>query len=285
MENCNLSEFKDILNYLEIEEKKSKLREGSVRLKNPQPEFVVDNKIIDKKIINKNTAHGFDISEFKNKMKERLISDFNRSRKYRKTHISVTELLQCPRKVFYNRKNYSIDLDEEFKFVNLYLTRKIGNVLHNEVQKLYKFDEIEKTVISEKYKVKGRVDAILDKSIIELKTTDKQKYQDIYDKNHYHQGVIYAYILGSEYGYEITNISIVYIFRDLKSIKVHNLPPDPKLAESFLNRSLIISDCLKKNVVPSITEIKDEDCLYCSYKKYCKKNDEIKTKPTSKFLL
>ena len=286
-----MSEFTDILNFLEKEEKKIK-SEGSIKpvkvRKNPQPQFIVNNKIVEKEIVRRsnNDIQGFDVEEFKVLMREELIKGYNRSKKYRKKYISVTELLSCPRKVFYNRKNYPIDLEEEFKFANLYLIRDIGNAIHSAVQKLYKFDECEKTVISEKFNVKGRIDAILGKSIIELKSTDKEKYQDIYDKSHYHQGVIYAYLLGSEYGYEITNISIVYVFRDLKTIKVHNLPTNPNLAKSFLDKSLVISECLKNNVVPSITEIPENECQWCSYKKYCKeKEPQQQTKPKSKFLL
>jgi len=280
-----VSEFTNILNFLEKEEKKIKKSESSIKRKNSQPKIIVNNKITEKKIIKNPTTQGFDTDQLQTLMREELIKGFNRSKKYRKKYISVTELLLCPRKVFYNRKNYSIDLNDEFRFANLYLIRNIGNAVHNSIQKIYKFDECEKTVISEKFNVKGRIDAILDKSIIELKTTDKQKYQDIYDKNHYHQGIIYSYILGSEYGYEITNISVVYIFRDLKTIKVHNLPPDPNLAKSFLDRSLVISDCLKNNVVPSITNIPEDECIWCSYKKYCKKTEPPKIKTKSKFLL
>lgn len=284
-----MSEFTDVLNFLENEEKKIKQSESSVKptkvRKNSQPQLIVNNKILDKQIIKKSTKQGFDTNQLQVLMREELIKGFYRSKKYRKKYISVTELLSCPRKVFYNRKNYDIDLQEEFRFANLYLIRNIGNAVHSSIQKLYKFDECEKTVISEKFNVKGRIDGILDKSIIELKTTDKQKYQDIYDKNHYYQGLIYSYLLGSEYGYEITNISIVYIFRDLKTIKVHNLPPDPELAKPFLDRSLVITDCLKKNIVPSITNIPEDECRWCSYKKYCKKIEPLKTKPKSKFLL
>ena len=301
--------FAGIIEYLEEEEKKIKAG-GSVKSRkigeNPQSKhiinkpivkelnsLVVDNKIIEKKIdSNKQKDNGFDVDKFQKLMRENLIKEYHRSKKYRKSQISVTELLSCPRKIYYNRKNYSIDLNEEFKFSNLYLIRKVGNSVHSAIQKVYNFDESEKTIISEKFNVKGRVDAILGTSIIELKTTDKQKYQDIYDKNHYYQGIIYAYILGIEYGYEITNISIVYIFRDLKSFKVHNLPPDSTLAKLFLDRSLMISDCLIKNIVPSvkessvpsITDIPEEECVYCSYKKYCDKTTPVK-KSTSGFLL
>ena len=284
-----MSEFTYILNFLEKEEKKIKKSEGSIKpdkvRKNPQQQFIVDNKIIEKEIIKNKKIQGFDIDQLQTLMRNELINGFNRSKKYRKKYISVTELLSCPKKVFYNRKNYSIDLNEEFRFANLYLIRNIGNAVHNSIQKIYKFDECEKTVISEKFNVKGRIDAILGKSIIELKTTDKEKHQDEYDRNHYYQGIIYAYILNNECGYEITNISIVYIFRDLKTIKVYNLPTDNDLAKSFLDRSLVISNCLKNDIVPTITDIPESECTWCLYTKYCKKSEPLKTKSKSKFLL
>jgi len=279
-----MSEFTEILNFLEEEEKKIKKSKDHIKPINVQknPQLIVNNKIIDKNVIKKPTVQGFDIDELQDNMRKQLINDFNRSKKYIKKYIYVSELILSPRIVFYNRKNISIDLQEEFKFSNLYLIRKVGNAVHSAIQKIYKFDEVEKTVISEKFNVKGRIDAILDKSIIELKTTDKEKYQDTYDINHFNQGTIYAYIIG-EYGYEINNISIVYIYRDLKMISIHNLPPDPGLAKSFLDRSLIITDCLENNVVPSIIDIPEDECGWCSYKKYCKKSELPKSK--SKFLL
>lgn len=281
-----MSEFTDILNFLEKEEKKinseDSIKPHMVR-ENPQRNTIIDNKVIEKELIKKQTTQGFDEDKFQTLMREELIKGFHRSKKYRKKYISVSELLMCPKKVFYNRKNYTIDLQEEFRFANLYLIRNVGNTVHNSIQKLYKFDECEKTVISEKFNVKGRIDALLDKSIIEFKTTDKEEYKETYDKKHYYQGIIYAYLLCNDYGHEITNISIVYIFRDLKTIKVHNLPYDPVLAKSFLDRSLIITDCLKNNTIPSITNIPEEECQWCSYKKYCDKTKPLKTK--SKFLL
>jgi CRISPR/Cas system-associated exonuclease Cas4 (RecB family) len=283
-----VSEFTEILNFLEKEENKIKEFGGSVRpvkvQRNP-PQLIIDNKNIEKEIIKKSTVQGFDSNQLQILMRDELIKEYHRIKKYAKKYISVTELITCPRKVFYNIKNYPINLEEEFRFANLYLIKKIGNDIHNLIQKIYKFDENEKTVISEKFNVKGRVDAILDESVIELKTTDKYKYQDTYEKIHYYQGIIYAYLLNNEYGYKINNISIVYIFRDLKTIKVHNLLPDHELAKSFLNRSLIISDCLNKNTVPSITDIPEEECQWCSYKKYCNEKEPINTKSKSKFLL
>jgi CRISPR/Cas system-associated exonuclease Cas4 (RecB family) len=206
----------------------------------------------------------------------------------------VSDLISCPKKVYFQCKKYTIDLQNTFKFSYLHLIKKVGNLVHKIVQELYKFDEIEKTIISKKYNVKGRIDAIKGNTLYELKTMDNEKFENkkdqngneipvSYEQNHYHQGLIYAYILNNDYNYKIRNISIVYFGRNLKTVfPFNNLPLNDSIAESFLNKSFIISDSLKKNILPR--EENTSDCTFCPYKKYCKENIE-NIKPKSKFIL
>ncbi len=249
--------------------------------------------------INNDFSSGFDVSMFEQLMRDELIKEYYQSDKYVKTYISVTELISCLKKIYFQRKKYKIDLQSEFRFSYLFFMKKIGNLIHKLVQQLYKFDEVEKTVISKKFNVKGRIDAIKGNTLYEIKTIDNEKFENKYELFHYQQGLIYAHILNNDYNYKIKNISIVYIGRNLKTIfPFNNLPLNNQVAELFLNKSFIINECLNKDIIPK--EENKNDCMFCSYKGYCKENIfisksankiatiEIKNeniKPKSKFVL
>ena len=114
---------------------------------------------------------GFDVEKFENMMRSRLIDDYKKLQSYERPYISVTELFYCLRKSYYNRLKYTTDLKKQFNFAYLDLINRVGNTIHDYVQEIYNFTETEKTVVTDKYRVKGRVDAIYDKFLYEFKTT------------------------------------------------------------------------------------------------------------------
>jgi CRISPR/Cas system-associated exonuclease Cas4 (RecB family) len=154
----------------------------------------------------------------------------------------------------------------------LYLIQKVGHVIHEIFQNLYNFSEVEKTVVSEKFKVKGRVDAIKSTNIYEIKSIDPGKFKGKFIKEHYFQGLIYAYILITEYGYKIDKITIIYVLRDLKSVRAFDLDIDLNLAEKFLRRAPILLSALESNKPPEPIGASNESCRWCPYKEYCKKD-------------
>lgn len=283
-----MDEFNEILAFLENLEKnktENKIEESFLMEKIPHTQHIQElpHELQVQPSISNSEDSGFDINRLEQAMRNELIKEHNRSNNYEKTYISVSDLISCPKKVYFQCKKYNIDLQNTFKFSYLHLIKKVGNLVHKIVQELYKFDEIEKTVISKKYNVKGRVDAIKGNTLYELKTMDNEKFENKYELTHYHQGLIYSYILNNDYNYKIKNISIVYIGRNLKTVfPFNNLPLNDSIAESFLNKSFIISDSLKKNTLPR--EENTSDCTFCPYKKYCKENIE-NIKPKSKFIL
>ena len=173
---------------------------------------------------------------------------------------------------------------------------EVGNKVHDLIQDLYDHTEVEKTIVSEKYKVKGRLDGIRDTFLLEYKTIDEKKFQGKYIDGHYHQCIIYAYILNSEYNYKINSITIVYIIRNLKRIIPFDLPLNDELAISFLSRAPLLLNCVLEKRVPEPIGSDREQCRYCSYKNYCKKDEsniippfmkdkKVKDKSRSVFLL
>jgi CRISPR/Cas system-associated exonuclease Cas4 (RecB family) len=161
------------------------------------------------------------------------------------------------------------------------LINRVANTIHEYVQEIYNFTETEKTLVSDKYKVKGRVDAINDSFLYELKTIDEKKFTGMYIKEHYLQPIIYAYLLNSEYGYNIKTITIVYFFRDnLKRRPVSfDLPLDDKVAISLLNQAVVLHDCISKTIIPEPINANEEQCRWCPYVNFCEKDESKIQRP------
>ncbi len=233
--------------------------------------------------INKgNQSKSFDVIKFENLMRSKLIEEYKTRQSYERPYISVSELYVCLRQNYYVRKRYQVDVKSQYRFAYLYLIQKVGNLLHEIFQDLYNFDEVEKSVVSEKFKVKGRLDAIKGKVIYEIKSIDPPKFKGTYFKEHLFQGIIYAYILKTEYDYEIDNLTIIYVLRDLKTIQAFDIEIDMKLAESFLARGPILLSALDENVVPEVIGATKDQCNWCPYKRFCEDDGFNKITPPYK---
>lgn len=247
---------------------------------------------------NTESSNGFDVGKLEDLMRARLVDEHKRLQSYERPYISVSELYSCMRKNYYNRLKYPIDVKEQYRFAYLYLINQIGDKVHDVIQSIYDFSEVEKTVVSEKFKVKGRVDALRERILYELKTIDPEKFKNAYIKEHYFQGLVYAHILNTEYNYNIETISIVYIIRTLKRVKPFDLPYKPELADSLLRHAITLRSCITEKTVPDPIRATDEQCKFCQYKGYCEKDackkilqpfadkdDKVKDKKEAVFLL
>jgi|WetSurSiteA1Bulk_404760.scaffolds.fasta_scaffold00070_12 hypothetical protein len=227
----------------------------------------------------KKDRKGFDIQRFEILMRSKLIEEYKTRLTYERPYISVTELCTCLRTCYYERKRYQLDMKKQYKFSYLYLIQKVSTVIHDIFEELYDFTEVEKTIVSEKYKVKGRIDALKPNILFEIKTLDAEKFANKYIPEHFYQANIYAYILKSEYDFNINTITIIYVLRDLKHIKVFDLQVDTKLAEKYLERSTILLNAIEQNKVVDPIGATDETCKYCMYRNYCEKDGFIKISP------
>lgn len=216
------------------------------------------------------SSSNFDITKFENLMRSKLIEDFKKSQQFERPYISVTEICGCLRESYYFRKNYFIDLEQLFRFAYLYLIQKVGQKIHKIVQDVYGFSEVEKKMISKKYHVKGRVDAVDNNIVYEIKTVDPVKFDKNKDfNNFYDQANIYAYILNNEYKYNISTLTIVCVSRDLKKIFPSDFEVQSRAAEIILNRALLLKSCLENNKVPDPYGSSIETCTNCLFRKYC----------------
>ncbi|RLD66643.1 MAG: hypothetical protein DRI84_04310 [Bacteroidetes bacterium] len=279
-----VNEYEKLLRYLEnekgatspvknkIERKKDiKKAKASVNTKKLLEESAIDDFIEIPHTHNQieKGSDGFSVLEFESMMRSKLVEKYKTSQTYERPYISCSELYSCLRQSYYIRKRYQIDITSQFKFSYLYLIQKVGDVIHDIFQKLYNFSEVEKSVVSEKFKVKGRVDAIKGSNLYEIKSIDPKKFQGKFIKEHLFQALIYAYILITEYGYTIDKITIIYVLRDLKTVRAFDLDVDLKLAEKFLHRAPILLTALEANSSPDPIGATKDSCQWCPYKKYC----------------
>jgi len=274
------SEYEKLLQYYESQEPKKKEKPAVVRKEKTILEEYKDLPTVQHyKKDKKSTSKFFNVSKFEELMRQKLIEEHLSYQNYERPYISVGELYQCLRKNYYVRKKYKIDIRKQYNFSYLYLINKVGTRIHDIIQDVYDFDEDEKTILSEKFKVKGRTDAIKASTLFELKSIDESKFKGKAIKEHIFQGMVYAYILNTEYGYDIKNITIIYIIRTLKKIHPIDIEVDMKLGETLMSRAPLLIDALKKNLVIDPIGASDEQCKWCSYKKYCKKDSYSKIKP------
>ena len=285
------NEYEKILEYLQHQEKqhesstqKQKIEKHKTEVKKETKKLLDEVKAEDFSALKK-ASYGsrssgcFDVSKFESMMRSKLIEEYKKRQSYERPYISITELLKCLRQTYYERKRYQIDVKSQYKFAYLYLIQEVANVIHNVFQELYDFSEIEKTIISEKYKVKGRVDAIKENVVYEIKTLDEEKFSGSYKETDYLQAIIYAYILSEEYDYSIDKICLIYMFRNLRNPRTFDLPTNNKVAESLLQRSTVLISALDLNKVIDPIGADIEQCKYCMYKEYCKKDEFTKISP------
>lgn len=276
------NEYKKLLDYLESQNREKSPSKEVVEKKVEKPKISETEKILEESKIHSYVpgqtfrklpeSKGFNIAKFESMMRGKLIEEYKKSQSYERPYISVSELTNCLRQCYYNRMRYPVNLNQLFNFSYLFLIQKVGNQIHSVIQEIYGFSEVEKTVVSERFKVKGRVDGIQESFLFEIKSIDADKLVNTYIKEHYLQGLIYAYILNTEYDYEIKTITIIYIKRDLKSIIPFDLPVDYKLAESLLNRAPILKSALETHQIPDPFGATKEHCKYCVFRSQCKED-------------
>jgi len=217
-------------------------------------------------------SKGFNVTKFEQMMRAKLIDDFKKMQTYERPYISVGELYTCMRQNYYSRSRYAIDLEEQFKFAWLYMFQRVGDELHAVIQDVYNFTEKEKTIVSEKFKTKGRLDGIRDGFLFEIKSVDPDKFNYECERDHFLQANIYAHILNTEYNYKIHTIVILYVFRNLRKIVPFDLAIDPPLAEFLLSRAPLLRNAIDKKIVPDPIGANISQCQWCLYKKYCEKD-------------
>jgi CRISPR/Cas system-associated exonuclease Cas4 (RecB family) len=269
------NEYNNLFNYLEHYKKSSAKNTISQKEKKIKDIAAETNKLLEESQVHSyvpqlRKSSGFDVEKFENMMRSKMIDEFKRLQGYDRPYISVGELYTCLRQNYYTRLRYPVDIKQQFRFAYLYLIQRIGNEIHSVIQELYDFTETEKTVVSEKYKVKGRVDGLKEIYLYEIKSLDTEKFENKYVQEHYLQANIYAHILNTEYDYNIRKVVIVYVLRNLKTIIPFDLTVNESLAKIHLERAPLLHTALEKREPIDPLGATNEHCKYCPHKKVCK---------------
>lgn len=275
------SEYESLLRYLETEKNKWELvKKPTPVIKNTEPteKFKKLEQDVAKPMVHSTSVY-FDVSQFEQLARESLKTEFQKRYSKTKNTVSVSELLSCVRKNYYFRCQTPLNLNQYFRFVYLQLIQEVGNTVHTYIQSIYKFDEVEKSVESKEYNVRGRLDAIIRDCVVEIKTIDQDKFKGIILPEHYNQALIYAYMLNKYYDIKINAATIVYVIRNLKSIVsidiIFNWNIDNKKAEMLLNRANILLNAVTTKTLPDPIGSTSEECKYCPYKGICGKNTNV----------
>jgi len=243
-------------------------------------EIIEKSKLKEEKKSSLKKSSGFDVKKFESLMRAKLVDGYKKLQSYERPYISVSELVSCIRKSYYYRMKYSVDIKDLFKFPYVDIIQEVGNAVHSYVQTVYDFTEVNKTILSEKYKVKGRIDAYKDGHLCEIKTIDEDKFPSTFISEHRDQGLIYAHIMNTEYDYNIHTISVIYVMRNnLRRIEPFDVPMDEDRAKSLLDRGLILRSSLVKNVVPDPLGVTMDQCNFCEFRKFCEKDPANTSKP------
>lgn len=223
-------------------------------------------------------SKGFNVKLFEEKMRDHLIKQYKSYQNYERPYISVGELIGCCRCAYFNRKKYTVDISQMFRFPYLYLFQERGNAMHRVVQQMYGLQLVDKSFISKKFKTKGKIDGALNDFLYEIKVMDPGKFTGSYRKDDYDQANLYAFIANSEFGYKFRTITLVYVIGTMRDIIPFDVPINMKRANNIITKSIVLHSCLQENKVPGENLCKrGEDCTWCLYKKYCSKPPKTKS--------
>ncbi len=229
---------------------------------------------------------GFDLNSFDKIMRQELINTYKKFISFEHPYISFIESVTCIRQQYYKRKNYPLNLERLFAASNLFLIKEIDDYVLGIIQEYYPFGEKNKQIVSNKYFAKGIVHAI-DKStgfLYLINSIDPYNFSNEVKINHKNIANIQSYILNTEYNYNISKFVVLYVLRDLKTIKrfVFNVNNDQ--AKVYLHNALILKKALTIGSVPDILGKTEAQCKVCLFSKFCN-NDNKKTDDDIQILL
>jgi len=221
---------------------------------------------------------GFDISAFEKILQQELISEYKKYQSFSHPNITFGECTSCIRQQYYKRKKYPLDLNRLFSFSYLFFIKEVNEFLLELVQSVYKFEEVNKIIESKKFNVKGNVHAIDKKTghLYYFSVIEPENLKEDTKKSHFNIANVQTHILNNEYDYRISNIVLIYLFRNLKKIEKYNAKPDENVSSIFLQNAILLKTALTNNAVPDKIGFTEKECRYCMFKSFCEKEDANK---------
>lgn len=202
--------------------------------------------------------------DFDNRLKEFVLSENGRDKEYYKIKPSVyhiSSLGMCPRLIFFDT-TLNVEKDEEVLRIFL-----VGNIFHKWMQDNLLSDYTLEYEINKEFdgiKLVGRIDAINDKEILELKTCSSIGYIRKIKPEHIAQINTYMGITG------IHNGRIIYIEKNNLNTKEFNIKFSGTLFDETIRKIKMIDRKIKENanykdIIPAMSP----NCYNCLYRIQC----------------
>jgi hypothetical protein len=213
----------------------------------------------------------FDVQVIYNKYKKELTAQMysilkSSSKKY---HFSISELLDCPMKNFYLRTNTTFDSNFQPLYPYAIAGQRVGNLTHGEIQRTYNFDNIEIKIDNKELGITGRIDAIKDDTIYEIKKSDDLKLYPSFVE----QACLYCYLYNKEHDDVIDYFEIILSLSNLKKIESFKFKYDgaaKNMAIYKINNINYINKALDENDQTILKSHLDFDkCIFCPYTNRC----------------
>lgn len=233
-----------------------------------------EKELIPNNIIATNTNRDY-INEFKNIMVKKQVSALLNS-KTNKRIFSVTEIIKCPKFLWYSYKGKitkdMIDYGKIFHLLNLYGV--MGTAAHNFIYKNMKFETIEFKITDKTNHIVGKYDTLDHGHLIDIKSSYEK-----YDVSP--QLSLYYYLAAVHDNVHINKVSVWWVIQD--KMEEYDIGKLKELYPVYLKRANNLYEELKKqNYNKDILGIDENYCKYCLLKKWCKNNDiPSKTKRTN----
>ncbi len=236
--------------------------------------------------IDTNTTKPFKLTEeyVIAKLKEYEAEEVYKRTTYEKKTVNAYDLVGCIRKAYYGVKGF-----EERPKANSYafgeIVQQMGNVVHDVVQKRLPSESNElKIKITDIYDItiNVRTDILWNKDVVvEIKTKDV--VPKAADPEHIVQAMIYAYLLNTYHGYEISLVQILYIARGKVGVKIFDVPITPDYMDKVGNKikryTSDLMEFVKQNTPPPMDHqyVSTKACIFCNYEYVCKQFKPFQT--------
>lgn len=190
-----------------------------------------------------------------------------------KSHYSISDLLDCPMKSYYLRTGTPLDGNYEPKYPYAVAGQKVGKATHDEIQKMYNFDNCEVKIDNKELGITGRIDAIKGDVIYEIKKSDDLKLYPSYVE----QACLYAYLYNLEHPNSIKYIEVILALSNLKDFATFKYEYNGAAKNTALYKIHminLINKSLEDGTNENLKKVMDMDkCIFCPYTHTCSKEN------------
>lgn len=202
---------------------------------------------------------------------------------YQKQNLSVTDLVSCVRKVYFEFKNTERRPTYIYPFGEI--VTSYGDITHAILQKRIPSMHVEEKIkINDKFDfpISFRMDIHLnDKVLVEIKNVESLPEKP--KKEHAKQAILYAYFLNTYLGYDFDLVQLVYVARGKIKVKIFDIQINDSILKKVDNMVKSYIETLKyhmnMDVPPPLTDkyVDKSQCIFCDYNYICNSKQKYKS--------